>query len=173
MKTITIAPEMPRALTVIARCSGMGIKVNMGHSDATLQEAVKGKKAGATGITHLFNAMRPFHHREPGLAGLGLIDEDLYTEIIADGVHVHAAVLELLFSVKRLDRIILVSDSVKSEKKKGMAVYRRKGLLAGSRATVSDSADLLRNIGIPEAAIIETARDNPGRYIGNPLPDNA
>ena len=172
VRTITIAPEMPRALTVIERCSGMGIRVNMGHSDATLQEAVRGKQAGATGITHLFNAMRPFHHREPGLAGLGLIDEDLYTEVIADGVHIHAAVLALIFSVKRPDRIILVSDSVESEKKKGMAVYRKKGVLAGSRATVSDSADLLKNIGIPEAAIIGAARDNPGRYIGYPLPDH-
>jgi N-acetylglucosamine-6-phosphate deacetylase len=172
VKTITIAPEMPRALPVIERCSGMGIKVNMGHSDATWQEAVKGKKAGAIGITHLFNAMRPFHQREPGLAGLGLIDEDLYIEVIADGVHIHAGVLELIFSVKRPDRIILVSDSVKSEKKKGMAVYRRKDVLAGSRATLSDAADLLRNIGISEAEIIEAAFNNPIRYIGYPLPGN-
>jgi N-acetylglucosamine-6-phosphate deacetylase len=172
VKIITIAPEMPGALPVIERCSGMGIKVNMGHSDATWQEAVKGKKAGATGITHLFNAMRPFHHREPGLAGLGLIDEDLYTEVIADGVHIHAKALELIFSLKRLDRIILVSDSVKSEKKKGMAVYQRKGVLAGSRATLSEAADLLRSIGIPEAEIIEAALDNPGRYIGYPRPGN-
>jgi N-acetylglucosamine-6-phosphate deacetylase len=173
VKTITIAPEMPRALAVIERCSGMGIKVNMGHSDATLQEAVRGKKAGATGITHLFNAMRPFHHREPGLAGLGLIDDDLYTEVIADGVHVHAAVLEWLFSVKRPDSILLVSDSVKSEKKKGMAMYRKNGVLAGSRATLSDAADLLRKIGIPDAAIIGAARDNPCRYIGYPVSDHA
>jgi N-acetylglucosamine-6-phosphate deacetylase len=170
VKTITIAPEIPRALSVIEKCAGMGIKVNMGHSDATFDEAVQGKKAGATGVTHLFNAMRPFHHREPGLAGLGLVDEDLYIEVIADGVHIHARVLELIFSVKRLDRIILVSDSVKG--KRGLSVYRKKGVLAGSRATVSDFAGVLRSIGIPEAEIIEAAFDNPSRYIGYPLPDN-
>ena len=170
VKIMTIAPEMPRALSVIEKCAGMGIKVNMGHSDATFQEAVRGKEAGATGITHLFNAMRPFHHREPGLAGLGLIDEDLYIEVIADGVHLHAGVLELIFSRKRPDRIILVSDSVKSKEKKGMPVYQRKGVLAGSRITISDSADLLRDIGIPGAEIIEAAINNPARYIGYALP---
>jgi N-acetylglucosamine-6-phosphate deacetylase len=100
IKIITIAPEIPGALKVIAQCSELGMKVNMGHSDATYQQAVEGKKAGATGVTHLFNAMRPFHHREPGLAGLGLIDEDLYIEVIADGVHLHPKTLELIFSRK-------------------------------------------------------------------------
>jgi N-acetylglucosamine-6-phosphate deacetylase len=170
VKIVTVAPEMPGALSVIERCSGMGIKVNMGHSDATFQEAVEGKKAGATGITHIFNAMRPFHHREPGLAGLGLIDEDLYIEVIADGIHLHSGVMELIFSRKRLDRIILVSDSVKTEEQKGIPVYRKKGVLAGSGITLSDSAGLLRDIGIPDAEIIEAAVDNPARYIGCPLP---
>ena len=170
VKIVTIAPEMPRALSVIEKCSGMGIRVNMGHSDATFQEAVQGKKAGATGITHLFNAMRPFHHREPGLAGLGLIDEDLYIEVIADGVHIHTVILDLIFSRKRLDRIILVSDSVKNEERKGMPVYQRKGVLAGSGITISYSADLLRDVGIPDAEIIEAAIDNPARYIGYALP---
>ncbi len=166
VKVMTIAPEMPRALTVIEKCSDRGIRVNMGHSDATFQDALDGKKAGATGITHIFNAMRPFHHREPGLAGLGLIDQDLYIEVIADGVHVHAGVLELIFSRKRLDRIILVSDSVKGGGKKGMPVYKRKGVLAGSGITLSDSAVFLRDMGIPDAEIIEAAVDNPARYIG-------
>ena len=74
IKIITIAPELPGALKVIERCAGLGIRVNMGHSDATYAQALEGKKAGATGITHFFNAMRPFHHREPGLAGLGLLE---------------------------------------------------------------------------------------------------
>ena len=105
----------------------------MGHSDATYRQAMEGKKAGATGITHLFNAMRPFHHREPGLAGLGLIDEDLYTEVIADGIHLHPKTIELIFSRKRLDRIILVSDSVKGGKKGKDAVYNKDGVLGRQR----------------------------------------
>src|ERR1700690_2240005 len=109
IKVMTIAPEMSGALKVIEKCSELGIKINMGHSDASYDEALEAKKAGATGITHLFNAMRPFHHREPGLSGFGLLDEDIYIEVIADGVHLHPRTLELIFNRKRLDRIILVS----------------------------------------------------------------
>ncbi|TAL27784.1 MAG: hypothetical protein EPN94_01060 [Nitrospirae bacterium] len=163
IKIITIAPEMPGALKVIAKCVELGIRVNMGHSDATYRQAVEGKKAGATGITHIFNAMRPFHHREPGLAGFGLIDEDIYIEVIADGVHLHSKTLELIFSKKRLDKIMLVSDSVKGGK--GMAVYKKAGILAGSGITLSDSIKILKAAGIPEAEIIEAAVDNPGRYL--------
>jgi N-acetylglucosamine-6-phosphate deacetylase len=165
IKIITIAPEIPGALKVIEKCSELGIKVNMGHSDATYKQAVEGKKAGATGITHLFNAMRPFHHREPGLAGLGLIDEDLYVEVIADGIHLHPKTLELIFSRKRLDRIILVSDSVKAGKTRKGAVYDKDGVLAGSATTIEDVVRRLRTVGIPDAEIIEASTDNPARYI--------
>ena len=166
IKIITIAPEIPGALKVIEKCSELGMKVNMGHSDATYQQAVEGKKAGATGVTHLFNAMRPFHHREPGLAGLGLIDEDLYIEVIADGVHLHPKTLELIFSRKRLDRIMIVSDSVKGRKTGKGAVYNKDGLLAGSTVTIDGVVKRLRSVGIPDAEIIEASRDNPARYIG-------
>lgn len=165
IKVITIAPEIPGALKIIEKCSEMGIKVNMGHSDATYKQAFDGKKAGAAGITHIFNAMKPFHHREPGLAGLGLIDEDLYIEVIADGFHLHPKTLELIFSIKRLDRIILVSDSVKGSVKKGMPVYGKKGILAGSGITISDSVKILQSVGVPDAEIIEATTDNPLRYI--------
>lgn len=163
IKIITIAPEIPGALKIIAECAELGIKVNMGHSDATYRQAVEGKKAGATGITHIFNAMRPFHHREPGLAGFGLIDEDIYIEVIADGVHLHSKTLELIFSKKRLDKIMLVSDSVKGGK--GIAVYKKAGILAGSGITLADSMNILKHIGIPEAEIIEAAVENPERYL--------
>ncbi len=163
IKLITIAPEIPGALRVIEHCRKLGIKANMGHSDATYGEAINGKKAGATGITHFFNAMRPFHQREPGLIGLGLIDEDLYIEVIADGYHLHPATLELIFSRKRLDRIILVSDSVKGAK--GTKPALKKGVLAGSGITLSDSYKILKGIGVPEAEIVEAAVDNPKRYL--------
>jgi len=165
IKILTIAPEMPGALKVIEKCVELGIRVNMGHSDATYKQALDGKKAGATGITHLFNAMRPFHHREPGLVGLGLTDENLYVEVIADGIHLHPKTLELIFNRKRLDRIILVSDSVKSRNKKSVPVYDKKGILRGSGITIADSIKVLEDIGIPDAEITEAAVDNPGRYL--------
>ncbi|MHB8882265.1 MAG: N-acetylglucosamine-6-phosphate deacetylase [Thermodesulfovibrionales bacterium] len=171
IKVITVAPEVPGGLKVVEAAAGLGIRVNMGHSDATYDEALDGKKAGATGITHLFNAMRPFHHREPGLPGFGLLDEDIYTEVIADGVHLHPKTLEMVFNRKRLDRIILVSDTVKGRVRHsgaygGRAVYNAKGILAGSGITIADAVALLKEIGIPEAGISEAATDNPARYIG-------
>jgi N-acetylglucosamine-6-phosphate deacetylase len=166
VKIITVAPEIPGALKVIEKCAALGIKVNMGHSDATYKQALEGKKAGATGITHLFNAMRPFHHREPGLVGLGLIDEELYTEVIADGVHLHPKTVELIFNRKRLDRIILVSDSVKGAGTGKGAIYGKDGTLAGSATTIEGVVKILRSAGIPDAEIIEASTDNPARYIG-------
>lgn len=165
VRIITIAPELPGALKVIEKCADMGIRVNMGHSDATFRQALEGKKAGATGITHIFNAMRPLHHREPGLAGLGLIDKDLYIEIIADGIHLHPKILELLFNRKRLDKIIIVSDSVSGRKTAKGVVYQN-GILAGSALTIEGIVRRLKKLGIPDAEIIEATTDNPLRYIG-------
>ncbi len=165
VRIITIAPELPGALKVIEKCANIGLKVNMGHSDATLKQALDGKKAGATGITHIFNAMRPFHHREPGLAGLGLTDPELYVEVIADGVHLHAQTLQLIFSCKRSDRIIIVSDSVIGQKTAEGVVYD-KGVLAGSGLTVSGAVKRLQLISIPDALIARASRANPLRYLG-------
>jgi len=165
VRIITIAPELPGALKVIEKCADMGIRVNMGHSDATLQQAVEAKKAGATGITHIFNAMRPFHHREPGIAGLGLTNSDLYIEVIADGVHLHPLTLELLFNRKPLDKIIIVSDSVRGQKTAKGVVYDN-GVLAGSGLTISGAVKRLQRIGISDAEIIEVSTGNPLRYLG-------
>jgi N-acetylglucosamine-6-phosphate deacetylase len=165
VKIITIAPELPGALKVIENCADRGIKVNMGHSDATLRQALDGKKAGATGITHIFNAMRPFHHREPGIAGFGLTDSDLSIEVIADGVHLHPRTLELIFNCKRLDKIIIVSDSVKGQKT-AEGVVHDKGVLAGSGLTIDGAVKRLQRIGISDAEIIKASTDNPLRYIG-------
>jgi N-acetylglucosamine-6-phosphate deacetylase len=166
VKIITLAPEMPGALAVTKKCRDKGIKVHMGHSDATYKEAERGKRAGATGITHLFNAMRPFHHREPGLTGFGLMDEGIFVEVIADGVHLHTDLLKLLFRIKRHDRIILVSDSVKGTFKGGSPLSKGRSVLAGSCMTLSDSAGVLEKIGIPGDAIRKAGVLNPERYLG-------
>ncbi len=89
VKIMTISPELKGAIQLIKKVSDMGIIVSMGHSDATFSEAEAGLNAGARGITHLFNAMRSFHHREPGIAGFGLINKDIYIEVIADPFHLH------------------------------------------------------------------------------------
>ncbi|MCK4910610.1 MAG: amidohydrolase family protein [Thermodesulfovibrionales bacterium] len=159
IKVMTVAPELDGALGVIEQCADMGIRVSMGHSDATYAEAAEGKRAGATCVTHLFNAMRPFHHREPGLAGFGLFDPDVYVEIIPDGVHVVPEVVEMVFKLKPLERILLVSDSVKGP------MYRD-GVLQGSKIMLSRAAHALGRSSIEPAAIQRALSDNPKKYLG-------
>ncbi len=161
VRLITIAPELPGALHVIEECAAAGIHVNLGHSDATYSQGMAAKQAGATGITHLFNAMRPFHHREPGLAGLGLLDPDLYIEVIADGFHLHAETLRLIFAVKPHDRILLVSDSVCGSRGDGKPVRTEGGVLAGSGTTMAGSAAFLRGMGVSGQVIRLAASRNP------------
>ncbi|MDA8174984.1 MAG: hypothetical protein M0018_10405 [Nitrospiraceae bacterium] len=163
IKIITIAPELPGALKLIERCASMDIRVNMGHSGATYKEALAGKKAGATGITHIFNAMRPFHHREPGLAGFALLDEDVYVELIGDGAHVSPEAVRMVFRLKWPDKVILISDSVKG--KTGSPVMKN-GKLMGGGLTLSECAPLLLKIGICAEEIRKAAHDNPLRYLG-------
>ncbi|MCS7163925.1 MAG: amidohydrolase family protein [Thermodesulfovibrio sp.] len=113
VKIMTVAPELPNILKIVEKCFEAGIVVSMGHSDATYKEAEDGYKAGARLITHLFNAMRGIHHREPGIAGFGLINQDIYVELIADGRHIRDELLKWVFQIKSKERIILVSDMVK------------------------------------------------------------
>lgn len=165
VKIITVAPEMPGALKVIERCAGLGIKVNMGHSDATARQAREGKRAGASGVTHLFNAMRPFHHREAGLAGFALLDPDLYVEAIADGVHLGPEALALVLKVKDPKRIILVSDSVRGGR--GRPVYEG-SVLAGGGKTISECLRTLKGLfpEMDERLFNLFGRKNPLRYMG-------
>lgn len=113
IKIITIAPELSGASKIIEKCCELGITVSMGHSEATFKEAQDGFQAGAKLITHLFNAMRGIHHREPGIAGFGVINQEIYVELIGDGMHLHDEIIKWIFSIKNPDRIILVSDMVK------------------------------------------------------------
>lgn len=165
VKMITIAPELKGALELIRFSRDQGIHVNMGHSNATFIEAQEGKNAGAQGITHLFNGMQPFHHREPGLGGFGLMDKDTYVEIVADGVHLNINTLKLIFSVKPHDKIIVVSDSVSGKRAEDRAVYSDDGVLEGSGITLRDAADFLVEKGFDTHSVELSVSSNPLRYI--------
>jgi N-acetylglucosamine-6-phosphate deacetylase len=162
IKIMTIAPEMPGALKVIEMAVSLGVRVNMGHSDATYREALSGKKAGATGISHIFNAMRPFHHREPGIAGFGLLDDDVFIEVVADGIHLDPKTLSLIFKIKRADRIILVSDSIKGAGVKKGPIKTSSGAIAGSAVTLSDALKNVENAG---GDALKFASENPLNYL--------
>jgi N-acetylglucosamine-6-phosphate deacetylase len=111
LKYITVAPEQPHALELTSRLMQRHVVVSMGHTDATYDQARAGYEFGASHVTHTFNAMRGFHHREAGIVGYTLMNESLRTELIYDRKHVSKEAASLLFKCRPLDRIIAVSDS--------------------------------------------------------------
>lgn len=110
LKIVTLAPELPGALDLVARLRERGVVVAMGHSEATYSQAIDGINAGIGLAAHTFNAMRPLHHREPGLVGATLESDQLVAEVIADGVHLSEVVLRLLWRLKGPERLCLVTD---------------------------------------------------------------
>ncbi len=167
IRIITIAPEIEGAEGLIRRMSDMGIIVSMGHSDATYAEAEKGFHSGARGITHIFNAMRGFHHREPGIAGFGLLNRDIYIEVIADPFHLHERTIKLVFEVKNPERIIIVSDSVKQTQtsSRSQGITGGEGRLSGGSMTVVESSARLAGMGIDEQSVMRCITENPERYL--------
>ncbi len=112
IRLVTLAPELDGALALVRELRARGVTVAMGHSDATAEQALLGIEAGATHVTHLFNAMRGLHHREPGLVGVALTDERVSVELICDGVHVAPRAVALALRCKSARRVALVSDAV-------------------------------------------------------------
>ncbi len=175
VKVITIAPELPGALRVIEFCADNGIMVNMGHSEADFGQAGDGAKAGAKGVTHLFNAMSGLHHRTPGLAAYALMDDDLYVEIIADGAHVHPEMLKLVLKLKPPERILLVSDSLAQAKTpahpEASPIYLpaeagRPATLAGGGLALMECVErMTRLAGTPQESAQRFASENPGRFL--------
>jgi N-acetylglucosamine-6-phosphate deacetylase len=111
VRMMTIAPELPGALEVIAEAARRKVLVSIGHSDATLEAASDGVKAGARHATHTFNAMRPLDHREPGILAEVLTDNQLTADIIVDGIHVAPEVVQLFLRAKGIDRAVLITDA--------------------------------------------------------------
>lgn len=114
MRQITLAPERPRATALICRLAARGVRVSLGHTNATHAEAETAVNAGVVQATHTFNAMRGFHHREAGVAGLVLTDPRVDAELIYDRIHVSPQAARLLLHCKGADRLIAVSDSTMS-----------------------------------------------------------
>ncbi len=112
VKLMTIAPELPGALDVIRDAAKKGVVISIGHSMATYKEIELAIDNGAAHVTHMFNAMKPLHHREPGVALAALLRDELKIELIADTYHVHPAMMEFLLKVKKPNGIILITDSI-------------------------------------------------------------
>ncbi|MGM9974302.1 MAG: N-acetylglucosamine-6-phosphate deacetylase [Clostridiaceae bacterium] len=109
--SVTLAPEVPGAKELIKYLKDKGIKASMGHTQATYDEAMEGIKCGVCHATHLYNAMTPLHHRDPGVVG-AIFDSNITTETISDGIHISYPSLRVAYKQKTLDKVLLVSDAM-------------------------------------------------------------
>jgi N-acetylglucosamine-6-phosphate deacetylase len=160
VRLMTLAPELPGALEIIRRCRHYGIVASLGHSDAGADAARAAIGAGAAAVTHIFNGMRPFHHRDAGLVGTALTEPRLTAMVIADGVHVTSAALRVLLRAKSPARVALVTDNVEqagwSLARRRGALYDRRGTLAGSCLTMMQA--VRNSIALGGAALAEAVR---------------
>ena len=108
---VTVAPEIPGGLELIRYLVKKNIVSSIGHTNATYAQAVEGIKAGARSTTHLFNAMSPLQHRNPGVVGAILDNDEIFAELILDGIHIHEAIFRIALKSKGVDRINLITDA--------------------------------------------------------------
>jgi N-acetylglucosamine-6-phosphate deacetylase len=176
---VTLAPELPGALEVIAFLRARGIVVSCGHTDATAEEATAAFAAGASTVTHLFNAMRPLRHRDPGIVGAALANPNVTLQIIADGHHLAPEILHLLWA-GAAGRIALVTDAIAAAADgDGDYTIARKpvsvrdgvartpdGTLAGSTLTMDAAVRHVVQLGVPLAEALGAASSVPARILG-------
>jgi N-acetylglucosamine-6-phosphate deacetylase len=112
IRLMTLAPELPGAAELAAHATRLGVRVSLGHSNATAAETRAVIAQGAVSATHTFNAMRPLDHREPGILGVVLSEDSLYSEIICDGVHTAPELVRLWWKAKGPERALLVTDAM-------------------------------------------------------------
>ena len=177
---VTLAPEMTTPAT-IRHLASEGVVISAGHTNGTFDEVTQALKSGVTGITHLFNAMSPFGHRQPGAVGAALANPDCWCGLIVDGHHVHPAALRIALACKRPDRFMLVTDAMpnvgtsqdsfmlqgKRISVKGGMCVDENGTLAGSAL---DMASAVRNtvklLGVPLERAVLMASTYPAEFLG-------
>jgi N-acetylglucosamine-6-phosphate deacetylase len=182
VRLMTLAPELPGALELIDVLHERGVRVSLGHTNATAEEAHAAFDAGAHAVTHLFNAMRPFRHRDPGIAGAALARDDVVVQLILDGHHVAADTARLVWNAAA-GRVALVTDAmagasvgdgryrlgdVEVEVRDGSA---RSGgdVLAGSVLTMIEAVRNLCALGVPLEQALDAAAGVPARVVGAPV----
>jgi N-acetylglucosamine-6-phosphate deacetylase len=177
---MTVAPELPNALELIQHATALGVRISLGHSDATAAQTREGIAAGGVSATHTYNAMRGLDHREPGMLGAVLDDDALYAEIIADGIHVDPITVRIYWRSKGPARAILITDGMSAT---GMPNGRyRLGMfdvdvadgrathgdvLAGSVLTMDRAVHNFASFtGAPLATVARLATANPAALAG-------
>ncbi len=176
VKLITLAPELSGAMEFIKNCS---CPVSLGHTDASYDCAAEAIQNGAVCITHTFNAMAPLHHREPGAIGAA-IDNNIYVQVISDGVHLHPAVVRTLYRLFGTERMILISDSMCATgvsdgdymfggqpiRVENSVARTLDGAIAGSTSTLLTCVKKAVEFGIPEADAFKMASHTPATMLG-------
>jgi N-acetylglucosamine-6-phosphate deacetylase len=178
---VTLAPEREGAIERIRLLIDRGIVVSLGHTDATCEQFLSGIDAGATKATHLFNAMSPIHHRQPGAMVAALLDDRVTCGLIPDGVHAHPEMVRLALRTKGPDRIAIVSDMM-SATGLGAGDYSlggqtvtvtettarlADGTLAGAVITMDDAVRNLVDWGVSPAEALYMATTTPAHTLGD------
>jgi N-acetylglucosamine-6-phosphate deacetylase len=180
VRLMTLAPELPGAIELTAHATSRGVRVSVGHSNATAAETQAAIAAGAVSATHTFNAMRPLDHREPGILGIVLANDDLYSELICDGIHTDPGIVRLWWKAKGPERSILVTDAMAAagmpegeyqlggfpvQVKDGRATAR--GVLAGSVLTLDRAlANFIQFTGATIDQALRLLSSNPAAMTG-------
>jgi N-acetylglucosamine-6-phosphate deacetylase len=176
---MTLAPELPGALELVDVLLARGVVVSLGHSNATAAEARAAFDRGVRTVTHVFNAMRPLTHRDPGIVGAALVRPDVVVQAIVDGVHLDPDVVRLLWSVAA-GRLALVTDAIAAAglgdgayalgsvdlDVNGGIARRGDGVLAGSTLTMIEAVRNLVSLGVPLEQAADAASAVPAGVLG-------
>ncbi len=179
IKLITIAPEVDGSDKFIKALHNK-VAISVGHTNANYDEASAAFMAGANHVTHLCNAMPPFHHREPGVYGAAADDDSVFVELICDGIHIHSSMVRTIFKIFGADRVCLISDSMEATGmpdgdyelgkqhviKNGYYATLEDGTLAGSATNLFDCMKKAIEFGISPEDAIKSATSTPARSIG-------
>ena len=181
IKLMTLAPELPGMEQVMRAAAKDNVVLSIGHSCANYHEVMMGIDNGVAHVTHMFNAMKPFHHRHPGVMTAALLHDELKVELIADGIHVHPAVMRLIYRVKGDGGIILITDAIRAsgmpdgdytfmDQKihvKEKRAYLDDGTLAGSTLTMEVAVrNMVRLAEVPVTHAVRMASLNGAKVLG-------
>ena len=180
IKIITLAPEVDGALDFIRHIVAQGAVVSVGHTGAKYAEVKAAMEAGATNVTHTYNAQSPLHHREIGVVGSALLLDDLYCELICDTIHVSVPAMQLLAKNKRADKLALITDAMRAKgladgvsELGGQTVYVKggearlaDGTLAGSVLRMNRAVqNMVEKVGVPFTQAVDYCTINPARTL--------
>ncbi|KOP69162.1 N-acetylglucosamine-6-phosphate deacetylase [Bacillus sp. FJAT-18019] len=180
LRMVTIAPELPGGMEMVSFLHGEGIVVAVAHSDATYEEAKEAFRLGASHITHCFNGMRPIHHRDPGVVVAAFEEPKVSLQAIVDNVHLHPAIVRMMFRMKGPEGIVLITDALQAmglgdgeyefgghqvKVQDGIAKLHD-GTLASSTVTMNEALRNTVELGIPLLDAVRMASTTPAGVLG-------